>query len=478
MPNPKQHHPTRRFRSPSRLLGALLAAGLLLAASASAQTPEQVTPGKLAELLPAELEGLEVSWDESGFSAVGGATALREFLDPDDDSAGMHLALQLNDIGPFLDASLLALEADVRAGRLEKVEVGGLPGFLDPDTYSPEIRVVAGRIGITAHSHGPVIDREQLTGYVAGLPLEDIAALSGLDVAEKVGYPVQLLLQGSLRSFLPDEAAGFPRASGFYSELHPAGSASSGFGYEGDHGGEATEVVVMIADMGSAAPRTAEKLAADGAWEPFTEAGYDGFIRGGSEEPQAVLLVDRFRIEVSAFPPVLSAAELTAVFAEINLEPLLELAALLPETDIPVDPLVDSQPELLSTQALAGALPAGVDGLTLTEEELEEPETGSGWTQATAYGTYADADGEELLLLAIVDQGMVAIELQMAAAGMEEITVNGHDAWLEREAQWSFMVVDGRVAVIAEAAWGAEVDSDMLVALLESVDTDALLNVP
>src|SRR5690625_913920 len=391
--------PDRAPRGLTRLLAPLLLGTLLTGIPVLAQedgpAEDTVTPELLADLLPAELEGFDVSWDESELDPYMGAFALREFLDPDDDRAGMTLALTLTDTGPYAEVSLLALEADAAAGRHEQTEIGGYPAFVEADEDSPEVRVVVERIGIDARSYGPVISTEELIEHVAALPLDDIAALSDLKVSPDVSYPVQILLQGSMRSFLPEEAAGFPRASGFYSELHEAGSATSGFGYEGEHDGEHTEVVVIVADMGSAAAATAEKLAADSAWEPFEEAGHDGFVRGGSEEPQSVLLVDRFRIEVSAFPPVLSAAELTAIFTEIDLEPLLEYAALLPETDIPVDPLVDSQPELLSAQTLAAALPAGAGGLTLAEEELEEPEPGSDWTQATAYGTYADADGEE-----------------------------------------------------------------------------------
>lgn len=457
-----------------RLTAALLLGALLAAAPAAAR--DEVTPELLENLLPAGLEGFELSWDESGLDPNGSAYAIREFVDPEDLMSGTDLAFNLAHLGPFADAFLLALEADAAAGRLERAELGDWPAFRGGDDDAPELHVIAGNIGVGTTSYGPVVDAEQLAAHVAGLPLDDIAALSELDAPAGANWSVPVLLQGELRSFLPETAAGLPRAPGFYSELHPAGSASSGFGYEGERDGQQLEIAVLIADSGSAAPRTREKLTADSGWDAFSDRGYDGFVRTGSGEPQALLFADRFRIEVSARPAILTADELKAVIAEVDPEPLLELARLLPETVISVDPLVDQQPALLDAAVLADVLPDTLGDLTLAGRGEQGTSQDGSWAHSVAEGMYADADGNETVLVSVNDEGVFSMDAQRSRGGMHPATVAGHDTWLHPDRPQVLLLVGGRIVVLALGAPDSGLDSAQLAELLEQLQFGPVLN--
>lgn len=465
--NPVHPKPTRGRHEAART-GFVAIAILALASLATAQeAPDSVTPEALAALVPESWQGLERIFDQAAIDSSGAAFASASFDDPSDERANTDLSLGLTDLGPLRDATVWVTEADVAAGRAERTELAGYPAYLVADESRPSVEVIADRIWIRARSFGPVYDLEALQEAVASLPLDEIAALSGLPVAEAASYDPTGFTRGGLRSFLPERVLGLARADGFFAELHPSGVAWSGFPYEG----EAGRVRVTIWDLGTLADDAQERLASSDGWSSFTSSGRTGFVETGVQAPRVLLIADRFRIQVEARGGAdVDPDWLRGALEEIDVDRLAALGERLPAPEPARDPLL-GQPELADPEVLARALPSELAGMARGDVQAEVISyMGEVFDTASAQARYAqDAEGLAATL-AIQDQGMVTHGIASELAGMRAVQVGDRTFYLADGAPLAITVVGDRVVVTLEAEPGAAWDDDGLVDALASVD--------
>lgn len=456
--------------TPQTLARSLLAAlaAVTLAPLALAQPTDFVTPELLAEQLPHDWLGLEHYSSRAELDLQGGAFAVVS-LDAVDDDNGGGVDLRISDLGPYAAAVSLMYEADAAAGRYERLEIGGYPAYIEHDDVWPEAHVLLDRMLLGAFVLGALMDEAALVEAVATLPLSEIAGLSSRPAAPQAAYPATGLTVNSLRAFLPERVHGFNRTSGFYAELHPGGVAHGGLDYEGDD----AVLYLMIFDLGTAAENSRERLA-EGGWQPFSSGDYQGFASAAGEEPRALLLVDRFRVEATAEGPGASLELLQSALEEIEWEPLARFAEEVPAPEVRLDPLLDSQPALLAGELLAGALPEEAMGLTRVDSRVESEEE-RGWSEVSAQALYADPSGEPVLMLGLVDAGVMTVEMQQRQAELKEVEVAGRTAHVSEEPLRAQMILGERVALLVESAPGAGLNLDDLLELLGTIDLEPLL---
>ncbi len=462
-------------RSP-RLLAALTAAVTLVGTALAQDT---VTPEALAERVPATWHGVPADRTNSGIDASGGAFASAYYDDVEDERSFRDLGLGITDLGPYGDAALLVYEADVAAGRLERLDVGGYPAFAEvEDDGDHALDVIAGRMWIRTSSFGELYGADDLRAAVESLPLDEIAALSELPSAPGAAYGPIGFTRGALRSFLPEAVLGIPRGDGFYAEVHPTGVAWSGFPYLGERDGDEIRVRVGIWDLGTIADAARERLAdsAD-AWRPFTVDGRQGYVEIGAEAPRVLVLADRFRVQVDApGRPDVDGEWLRGAFASIDFARLERLAELIPAPTPARDPLL-GQPVMIDPERLATALPDALAGRSRGEVEAEvQTDYSDPFDTALARAPYPGGDGEAMWTLRIRDQGLATYDLQRDLAEMPATEANGRTVWTNAARPGATILVAERV-LVELFAWGegsGDVSVDALAAALAELDVAAL----
>ena len=459
-----------------RLLAALVAALAVLAGAALAQ--DAVTPELLAEQLPATWYGLEAAETRADIDASGGAYASAFYDDVEDERSYRDLLLGVTDLGPYRDAALLVYEADVAAGRLDRLEIGGYPAFAAVEHGDPALDVIAGRMWIRTSSFGEVIGADGLRAAVETLPLDRIAALSDLATAPGTSYGPIGFTEGGLRSFLPEEVLGLPRGDGFYAEVYPTGVAWSGFPYIGERDGDEIRVRVGIWDLGTIADAARERLAnSPDAWRPFTLDGRQGYVEVGAESPRVVLLADRFRVQVDALGRSDVDPEwLRGAFASIDLERLERLSTLIPAPTPARDPLL-GQPDTIDPEQLAEALPNQLSGRSRGEVEAEvQTDYSDPFDTALARASYSGDGGGPEWTLEIRDQGLLTYDLDRDLAEMRAMEVGGRTVWTNAARPGAAILVADRV-LVELYAWGEaseSVEVDELAAALADLDVAPL----
>ncbi len=448
--------PARNHRRLLRQIAALVLLAIMLAGAATAQstaTPEPVTPELLATFVPATWHGIEASEHRARFDASGAATASAHYDDTSDGRSSRDLSMAITDLGPYRDATLLVERADVAEGRATEIDVGGYPAFVATDYGGPTLDVVAGRMWIRSRAFGDLFSAGDLKDAVKELPLDAVAALSEAPIAEGANYRPLGFTAGALRHFLPESVLGLDRGDGYYAKRHPAGVAWGGFPYSGTEGGHDVRVRLTVWDLGTLADASRQRLSAQpDAWSAFTRDGHPGFVERGTPTPRVLLYVGRFRLQAEARgQPGTSATWLQGAFDAVHVDRLARLAELVPAPAPALDPLA-GQPQLLTPDSLAEALPASLAGMQRSDLKAEVTSSRRDpFDTAYARATYRGQSGVALNVM-VFDQGIVPLRVKERLANMRAVDTQGRVLYLTDTPPTAMAIVGRRIVVTVTPA--------------------------
>lgn len=463
----------------ARLVGAcLLLVALACSSLAWAQTPATVAPDALARFVPDTWHGIDASEHKARFDASGAAMASAHYDDTEDQRSSRDLSLAITDLGPYRDATRLVYQADVQEGRAERLDIGGYPAYAAVDFGDPTLDLFAGRMWVRSRAFGDRFSAADLRQAVAALPLDAIAALSDVPVAEGANYRPLGFTAGALRHFLPETVLGLPKGDGYYAKRHPTGVAWGGLPYSGTHAGHDVRVRVTIWDLGTLADASRRRLAQQpDAWRPFEEGDLPGFVERNAPAPRVLLFDGRFRVQVDApGQPNVDPAWLRGAFGDLDLDRLAHLADLVPAPSPTLDPLF-GQPELLAPDELARALPDTLAGMPRSDLQSDVSSSRSRpFDTAYALARYRDGDAGPTLTVTVSDQGIVPLRVEEELTRMRSVEDGGRTVHVSDERSTVLVTVGARLVVTVEgrAPEGASVGTDTLLSALRGVDLSTL----